>query len=116
MSHAWCIVFATSSRPLRTVQIGHAEGLLHGPCALRAQWEICMRRSVLAVLMTMIASGAVASDAMLELSGWAEIPSTYRHPGPVSGQFAGPASGCVGDDPARFLARSRRLGWRWSIS
>jgi hypothetical protein len=52
-----------------------------------------MRRSVFAVLMTMVASGAVASDAIFELSGWAEIPSTYRHPGPVSGQFAGPANG-----------------------
>jgi hypothetical protein len=52
-----------------------------------------MRRSVFAVLMTMVASGAVASDAIFELSGWAAIPSTYRHPGPVSGQFAGPANG-----------------------
>ena len=52
-----------------------------------------MRRSVLAVAMTVIGSGAFASDAIFELSGWAEIPSTYRHPGPVSGQFAGPANG-----------------------
>lgn len=27
------------------------------------------------------------------LSGWAEIPSTYRHPGPVSGQFTGGGNG-----------------------
>jgi hypothetical protein len=52
-----------------------------------------MRRSVLAVSMMVITSGAFASDAIFELSGWAEIPSTYRHPGPVSGQFAGPANG-----------------------
>ncbi|NOT43273.1 MAG: esterase-like activity of phytase family protein [Acidobacteria bacterium] len=50
----------------------------------------CALLSALAVLGT---SAAVASRDVLELSGWAEIPSTYRHPGPVSGQFAGPANG-----------------------
>lgn len=35
---------------------------------------------------------APASRAIL--TGWAEIPSTYRHPGPVSGQFTtGPVNG-----------------------
>jgi len=35
-----------------------------------------------------------ASDEMFRLTGWAEIPSTYRHPGPVSGQFTtGPVNG-----------------------
>lgn len=34
------------------------------------------------------------SDLSFHLSGWAEIPSTYRHPGPVSGQFTtGPVNG-----------------------
>src|SRR5262245_54306717 len=57
------------------------------------KWGDRMRRSVLAVLMTMVASRAVASDTIFELTGWAEIPSTYRQPGPVSGQFATPANG-----------------------
>ena len=36
---------------------------------------------------------AFASDDIFRLSGWAEIPSTYRRAGPVSGQFASPANG-----------------------
>jgi hypothetical protein len=48
---------------------------------------------VLAALATFGARGVGASDTLLHLTGWAEIPSTYRHPGPVSGQFAGPANG-----------------------
>jgi hypothetical protein len=52
-----------------------------------------MRRVILAVSLLCAASAALASDAIVRLSGWAEIPSTYRHPGPVSGQFAGPANG-----------------------
>ena len=61
-----------------------------------------MSRTILAVLaassmitgFTIIAgSAAVSPDVKFRLSGWAEIPSTYRHPGPVSGQFAGPANG-----------------------
>ena len=52
-----------------------------------------MRRVILAVFLLCAASAALASDAIVRLSGWAEIPSTYRHPGPVSGQFAGPANG-----------------------
>ncbi len=56
-----------------------------------------MRRAfhgVLAVTLTLAAASTVASPAdTFRLSGWAEIPSTYRHPGPTSGQFAGPANG-----------------------
>ncbi len=52
-----------------------------------------MRRTLLAVCMLIVASAAVASDDLFRLSGWAAIPSLYRHPGPVSGQFAGPANG-----------------------
>ena len=35
------------------------------------------------------------STYLFRLSGWAEIPSTYRHPGPISGQFATGANGVV---------------------
>ena len=52
-----------------------------------------MRRTILAVSMIVTASVAIASDTIFELSGWAEIPSTYRHPGPVSGQFRTPNNG-----------------------
>lgn len=56
-----------------------------------------MRRvlsAALVVALTIAAASAVASSAdTFRLSGWAEIPSTYRHPGPTSGQFAGPANG-----------------------
>lgn len=52
-----------------------------------------MRRTVLAGSILIIASAAVASDSLFYLTGWAEIPSTYRHPGPVSGQFTTPANG-----------------------
>jgi hypothetical protein len=55
-----------------------------------------MRRIVLALSLLAAANAALASDRRddeFRLSGWAEIPSTYRHPGPVSGQFAGPANG-----------------------
>ena len=56
-----------------------------------------MRRVVPVVLATSIAisaSAVIASDVRFQLSGWAEIPSTYRHPGPVSGQFTtGPVNG-----------------------
>ena len=49
---------------------------------------------VLVVALTTAAASAVASSAdTFRLSGWAEIPSTYRHPGPTSGQFAGAANG-----------------------
>ena len=48
---------------------------------------------ILAASIVVTASTAIASDAIFRLSGWAEIPSTYRHPGPVSGQFTAPANG-----------------------
>ena len=59
-----------------------------------------MHRALLALAATIAASAAIASaswshsDALFHLNGWAEIPSTYRHPGPVSGQFTtGPVNG-----------------------
>ena len=48
---------------------------------------------VLAALATFGTRAVVASDTLLHVTECAEIPSTYRHPGPVSGQFAGPANG-----------------------
>lgn len=54
-----------------------------------------MRKTALA-LSLLAASVALAHDAddeSFRLSGWAEISSAYRHPGPVSGQFAAPANG-----------------------
>ncbi len=56
-----------------------------------------MRRTTCAVLaLSLIIAASVAlasSEVGFRLSGWAEIPSTYRHPGPVSGQFASAANG-----------------------
>jgi hypothetical protein len=52
-----------------------------------------MRQICFAVAVVCTASSVVASDEIFRLSGWAEIPSTYRHPGPVSGQFATAANG-----------------------
>ena len=52
-----------------------------------------MRRIFCAVVMMLTTSALIASDAIFQLSGWAEIPSTYRHPGPVSGQFTTPNNG-----------------------
>lgn len=47
-----------------------------------------MRSLSLAVLVAFVLTAvAVASDDVLRLSGWAEIPSDYRRPGPLSGQF-----------------------------
>jgi hypothetical protein len=43
-----------------------------------------MRRVILAVSLLCAASAALASDAIFRLSGWAEISSTYRHPGPLT--------------------------------
>jgi len=41
---------------------------------------------VLAALATFGTRAIVASDTLMHLTGWAEIPSAYRHPGlcPVS--------------------------------
>src|SRR5262245_55569499 len=55
-----------------------------------------MRRTIraAAVVALLIGPSAVnASDTLFRLSGWAEIPSTYRQPGPVSGQFATGSNG-----------------------
>ena len=54
-----------------------------------------MRRIIPAILTACLALGtsSFASDTLLRLTGWAEIPSTYRHPGPVSGQFTTPNNG-----------------------
>lgn len=54
-----------------------------------------MRRSLLAIVIILgLSAGSVAQGDAFRLSGWAEIPSTYRHPGPVSGQFtSGPVNG-----------------------
>ena len=56
-----------------------------------------MQRVLLAaaVSVVMVAAGfATGERDGFQLTGWAEIPSTYRHPGPVSGQFAtGPVNG-----------------------
>ncbi len=54
-----------------------------------------MRSLCLAVLTALAFTVAViASDDLLRLSGWAEIPSTYLRPGPLSGQFTtGPVNG-----------------------
>ena len=47
-----------------------------------------MRRlSLITLAFTVLAAAAYASNEIVRLTGWAEIPSTYRHPGPVSGQF-----------------------------
>lgn len=51
-------------------------------------------RSIAYGMALLLASTAIlASDDGFRLSGWAEIPSTYRHPGPTSGQFTTPGNG-----------------------
>jgi hypothetical protein len=54
-----------------------------------------MHRNVLITAMLAVAAAAIASDSIVQLTGWAEIPHTYRHPGPVSGQFTAPNNGIV---------------------
>lgn len=49
--------------------------------------ENLMRRLSCVVFSVFVAASLAASNSIFELNGWAEIPSTYRHPGPVSGQF-----------------------------
>lgn len=47
-----------------------------------------MRRSLVTLLAAAgVSATLAASSDLLRLSGWAEIPSEYRHPGPISGQF-----------------------------
>jgi hypothetical protein len=52
-----------------------------------------MRRAIVAVAVLIFASTVAASDEGFRLSGWAAIPSTYRNPGPISGQFATGSNG-----------------------
>jgi hypothetical protein len=52
-----------------------------------------MRRTTLALSAVLGASAVMADDEIFRLSGWAEIQSTYRHPGPISGQFTTPNNG-----------------------
>lgn len=52
-----------------------------------------MRRTFVAIIVLLSVSVAIASHDTVQLTGWAEIPSTYRHPGPVSGQFTSPNNG-----------------------
>jgi hypothetical protein len=54
-----------------------------------------MCRKLVAAFLLISASVVMASDEIVELRGWAEIPSAYRHPGPVSGQFASAANGVI---------------------
>jgi hypothetical protein len=52
-----------------------------------------MHKTVLALSFAALSSSQMALGEEFRLSGWAEIPSTYRHPGPVSGQFATGSNG-----------------------
>lgn len=54
-----------------------------------------MRATMLGFVLISMASAATADDSGFRLSGWAEIQHTFRQPGPVSGQFAGPANGVM---------------------
>lgn len=61
-----------------------------------------MRRLMLAVSVLLASAAANADHASFRLSGWAEIPSTFLRPGPVSGQFqtfAGGATSLNGVSP-----------------
>ena len=58
-----------------------------------------MRRITFALSLAMLASTLIGAamqftpDELFRLSGWAEIPSAFRQPGPVSGQFTTPNNG-----------------------
>ncbi|HYZ83446.1 MAG TPA: hypothetical protein VE621_03550, partial [Bryobacteraceae bacterium] len=52
-----------------------------------------MRVARSAVYLLISLSVVNGADATFRLTGWAEIPSTYRHPGPTSGQFTTPSNG-----------------------
>ncbi len=53
-----------------------------------------MQRKLIATAILLTASSASAAPLSFALSGWAEIPSTYRQAGPISGQFTtGPVNG-----------------------
>jgi hypothetical protein len=50
--------------------------------------------AAIAVSAVLASASGPHSDALFQLSGWAAIPSAYRQPGPVSGQFTtGPVNG-----------------------
>jgi hypothetical protein len=48
-----------------------------------------MYRTIILTSLIIATSASVSSAQSFVLNGWAEIPSTYRHPGPRSGQFIG---------------------------
>ena len=53
-----------------------------------------MQRKLIATAILLAASSASAAPLSFALSGWAEIPSTFRQAGPTSGQFTtGPVNG-----------------------
>ena len=53
-----------------------------------------MQRSLIAIALMAAASTTAAAPLEVTLSGWAEISSTFRQPGPTSGQFtSGPVNG-----------------------
>ena len=54
-----------------------------------------MRRVLFAglAIVAIVSPSTLASDVVFTLSGWAEIPSTFRRPGPTSGQFTTPQNG-----------------------
>jgi glycerophosphoryl diester phosphodiesterase len=53
-----------------------------------------VRRYFALTILIAATSASLASAQNFQLTGWAEIPSTYRHPGPTSGQFTtGPVNG-----------------------
>ena len=54
-----------------------------------------MRRALFAVVILFATAATFTSSEIFELTGWAEIPSTYRHPGPVSGQFTTGGNGVI---------------------
>src|SRR5262245_14175832 len=53
-----------------------------------------MRRIILAAALAFSSASFLfaTADDLFDLTGWAEIPSTYRQPGPKSGQFTGTAT------------------------
>lgn len=52
-----------------------------------------MKTTILAASITAMLATQPALAQSFQLSGWAEIPSTFRWPGPVSGQFTGAGNG-----------------------
>ena len=52
-----------------------------------------MRCTILAMCLALCSQLSSAAEARFQLTGWAEIPASYRQPGPVSGQFTTAANG-----------------------